>query len=692
MPAKPEAKLSKLGRAAAWYAVNLRWRVFPLHTVDAKGCSCGSQDCGAPGKHPRTPKGSHDATNDHEQVRKWWSKWPDANIGVATGNGLVVVDVDPGHGGEDGFAEAVARLGKLPDTVEAITGGKGRHIYLSVPEGVDVRNSASSLAEGVDVRGAGGYVVAAPSVHASGRAYGWEASSRPEDVEVAPAPAAWLEALTARPKLRVVPGGKGEPFPEGERNTTLFKRACSMRASGFERGAILVAILAENEDRCVPPLDPAEVKGIVDSACKLPPGLSPEFEAARAASEARRAAHAQGLSMAQAGNGTGEWMDELIRSPKGAIRNTFANICAILRHAPEYAGLRFNEMLLTPEMGGKALADAELGAMREGIERRYQFSPGADSLSQALITVSAERIHHPVREFLRSLVWDGVARIDHVAGWYLGAEQSPINVTMLRAWFISAVARAMDPGCKVDTALVLVGKQGARKSSFFRVLGGEWFSDTGINLDSKDAYQQLRGAWVYEWGEIEYITGRAHASKVKAFVTSQVDSFRPPFMRALSAYKRSNVIVGSTNEDQFLNDPTGSRRFWCVRVGDHIDLERLTADRAQLWAEAMAAYRGGEAWWLSSDAEQARDGASEDFRVADPWEGAIAAWLAGRNPIDAAKPVSTRGVLVTVIGMKLADVAQADANRVAAIMKRLGYRNHVVKEDGRSTRVWEAAS
>ena len=188
MSAQVKSSQSKLARAALWYATQFGWRVFPLHTVDARGCSCKREECGAPGKHPRTQKGCLDATSDAEQVKRWWTQWPDANVGVATGRGLVVVDIDPAAGGDNGFVECRKRLGALPDTVEALTGGGGRHIYLATPAGVEVRNSASTLARGVDVRGDGGYVVAAPSVHASGKAYAWEASSRPEEVEVAAAP------------------------------------------------------------------------------------------------------------------------------------------------------------------------------------------------------------------------------------------------------------------------------------------------------------------------------------------------------------------------------------------------------------------------------------------------------------------------------------------------------------------------
>jgi hypothetical protein len=273
----------------------------------------------------------------------------------------------------------------------------------------------------------------------------------------------------------------------------------------------------------------------------------------------------------------------------------------------------------------------------------------------------------------------------------LRADATPINATMIRAWFISAVARALRPGCKVDTALVLVGPQGVQKSGFFRVLGGRWFSDTAINLDSKDAFQQLRAAWIYEWGEIEQITGRAHAGKVKAFVTSQVDSFRPPFARTVAAYDRANVIVGSTNEDQFLNDATGSRRFWVVRVNGRIDLDALAAERDQLWAEAVHAFRAGDPWWLSGEAEGLRSESSEDFRVSDPWEDAVSTWIDTRTP-DSPKTFTTRQILTTALSVRLEDQTQAAANRVAAVMKKLGFRNRVARIDGKVQRIWEVFS
>ncbi len=672
----PAIKLSRLGRAAMAYATQFGWRVFPLHSVDASGCTCGSPNCTGtkPGKHPRTPRGCLDATTDAEQIRAWWSQWPDANVGVATGGGLVVIDIDPRHGGDEGFDELVERFGKIPDTVEALTGSKGRHIYLTVPQGVEVRNSAGVLAPGVDVRGEGGYVVAAPSSHVSGGSYAWELSSRPDAVDVAEAPRAWLDALARRPKLRVLPGGSGETVIEGARNDTLFKRACSMRSAGWDEPEILAALHAYNEAKCSPPLDPAEVKSIAASAARYEPNAPKPAVLPQAASQASERAPE---TPADSG-----WTAELYTTAKGAVRNTFANICTILRNDPATKSLRHNEMTASPELDGVPVSDARLALLREDIERRFGFSPSTDALAQAIVGVASESSYHPVRAYLDSLSWDGCSRLSHIATTMLGAEASDINVAMIRAWFVSAVARAFQPGCKVDTCLVLVGPQGARKSSFFRALGGQWFADTAIDLESKDAMQQINAAWIYELGEIDHVTSRAHAGRIKSFMTSQQDKYRLPFGRSISTVMRSNVIVGSTNEAQFLMDPTGSRRFWCVTVG-RIDVDAVQAARDQLWAEAVEAFKNGENWWLDEALEVDHREAAETFAVVDPWEEIVRAAIIG-DP----EPLTARKLLVDVLKIEPGRIRKPDEMRLGNVLRRLGYERRVVRAHDGIQRVW----
>jgi hypothetical protein len=191
-------------RGVALALASRGWAVFPLHTPRGGGCSCGRPGCEDTGKHPRTRNGLKDATTDPEAIARWWGMWPDANIGVRTGqeSGIVVLDIDPRHGGDDALHELEQAHGALPRTVESLTGSGGRHIYFKHPDRA-IPNSVGKLAPGLDVRADGGYVIAPPSVHANGRAYCWLADSGPSDIELAELPDWLARRLILPPNGRV---------------------------------------------------------------------------------------------------------------------------------------------------------------------------------------------------------------------------------------------------------------------------------------------------------------------------------------------------------------------------------------------------------------------------------------------------------------------------------------------------------
>jgi hypothetical protein len=273
----------------ALHYASLGFGVIPLHTpVNSNLCSCNNPQCKSIGKHPRTMNGLKGASKDQQQLRNWFETYfADANIGVVTGaeSNLVVLDVDTIHGGATTLYELQQRYGELPQTVKAKTGGGGYHFLFQHP-GFQIKNSAGRLGAGLDIRGDGGYIVAPPSLHASGQKYEW---LTPE-MELAELPK-WLIDLLMPPQQQVAslqsPAPTRQPLtatntqtriPEGQRNRTLYEWACGWRGKGFSYDAILAQLKIENAERCDPPLDDRELIQIARSADKQPKGMPPAPE------------------------------------------------------------------------------------------------------------------------------------------------------------------------------------------------------------------------------------------------------------------------------------------------------------------------------------------------------------------------------------------------------------------------------
>lgn len=190
-------------KAALAYATRLNWHVVPLHSMQDGKCTCSKNDCSSAGKHPRTLNGLSDSTTDPTIIDAWWTKWPEANIGIRTGavSGFFAIDIDPRHGGNESFDDLTNGYSELPHTVEALTGGGGRHLLFEHP-GWEVKNDSMGkvLGTGIDIRGDGGYIVVAPSNHQSGGMYEWELSSRPIETPIAAAPEWLLHKIREKPQ------------------------------------------------------------------------------------------------------------------------------------------------------------------------------------------------------------------------------------------------------------------------------------------------------------------------------------------------------------------------------------------------------------------------------------------------------------------------------------------------------------
>jgi hypothetical protein len=241
--------------------------VFPVHTMRDGSCSCGIQGCHSPAKHPRTERGFKDATNDLNQIAAWWEQWPDANIGMPTA-GFLVLDVDPRNGGDESLAALVAEHGPLPETAEQATGGGGRHIIFRHPG----RRLPKTLAPGIDLKGEGGYIVVAPSIHASGKRYQWHGGRANGLLHPANPPGWLLERIEgARNGAGAQDTVDPDKWPPGERNNRLTSIAGTMRRRGVSKEAITAALLEENQHRCDPPLPEGEVRSIAESVASYKP-------------------------------------------------------------------------------------------------------------------------------------------------------------------------------------------------------------------------------------------------------------------------------------------------------------------------------------------------------------------------------------------------------------------------------------
>jgi putative DNA primase/helicase len=324
---------------------------------------------------------------------------------------------------------------------------------------------------------------------------------------------------------------------------------------------------------------------------------------------ATRAAQAPAVA-ADPGPGAVEF-DLVIR--RGEVVACTANVYTLLRRAPAWDGvIAFDEFAqrvvkrrAPPYAAGAAVGEWEShddSRTAMWLATTQGFTPSSALVAETVEVMARENAFHPVRLYLESLTWDGTPRISDWLTDLLGAGGSEYVRLVSRFFLIGMVKRVMQPGCKFDYCLVLEGQQGMFKSSALRVLGGEWFKDTDLDLQNKDAMTALQGAWLYEIAEMDSLT-RAEASKQKSFLSRQVDEFRPVYGRREVRLPRQSCFAGTTNSWEWNKDPTGGRRFWPVEVTD-VNLHGLIDQRDQLFAEALVAYRANEPCYPDRDQQR----------------------------------------------------------------------------------------
>lgn len=274
--------------------------------------------------------------------------------------------------------------------------------------------------------------------------------------------------------------------------------------------------------------------------------------------------------------------------------------------------------------------DADDSQVRYLLETCYEID-SRPKIEDEVLNVASMYKFHPVRDFLNGLVWDHQPRMEKLFIDYLGAEDTPYVRAVTRKMLIAAVGRVMKPGLKFDNMVVLEGRQGLGKSYLLKKLGGKWFNDSLTTVQGKEAYEQLRGGWIYEMSELAALK-KSEIEPVKQFISKQVDSYRVAYGRRMSEFPRQCVFIGTTNESTFLRDSTGNRRFWPVSCGVCEPVRSLWSDEStewihQVWAEALEAYKGGETVWLGAEIEQEAVKAQEAHTEENELVGMVAEFL-----------------------------------------------------------------
>lgn len=411
-----------------------------------------------------------------------------------------------------------------------------------------------------------------------------------------------------------------------------------------------------------------------------------------------------------------KWTDHLIvkvTKKETVVDDVPANAIVALRYHPDWRNViaydEFQQSVVTlreppwsaaeSRPAGKIgktgpWTDADSVRLQAWVRREsgLEIKLGREAVDAALLVASEANPIDPPRDFLESLEWDAEFRVganpneqcaEGCVSWltrYLGVPDSPYTRWVGRWFLIASVARIMDPGCKVDNALVLEGPQGAKKSTAARILYQPWYSDTPIDLANKDRFGSIQGVWGYELAEFDAYT-KHEASVIKAFASSKADKYRPPYLRRDIIAPRRCIFLATINPGkQYLQDETGGRRWWPVHVGS-IDLASLERDRDLIWAEAMQLYLAHERWHPETPAEHAACKVEQADRLSlDPWDDPIRDWLATDGRADG--DISIGSILGLVLGIDKAKWSKTDEMRIGTVLRGAGYKRVRQTEGG----------
>jgi len=688
-------------------------RIFPLHGIlEGPTCTCAlGTACKSIGKHPLVKWRNYDEN----------TKGPSGGYGIQTGhfNGIFVVDLDVANGknGVDAFIE-LAQGRPIPDTSGVLTPSGGVHLYFKLPTDVFVPTSRGVLAHGIDIKGEGGFVVGPSSPHKNGGTYQEQTGPLADPpkwllelVVKAPEPPKLLETEhhTIEPSspegVRAIAWAKtflstAEPAIEGQGGSDrLFRVACHLMYSALPLDTLRELVEEVYNPRCEPPWSTQEIEHKLSDADRRPDqpprGLhSPDFldKLRGRTSETEPRTH----------NPAHKYNYEIgMRSSGESRKASFGEIASDLFDHVDWAGVlmfdtfRDRVFAIDPPMRMDAettgLTDNDVRLVRAWFEYHGK-KPGPKDVQDAIETVARRNKSNCVINWLKTLEWDGCARLDRVLPDYFQSPDGPYERAIGPRWFISLIARAMHPGCQVDYTLILEGEQEYRKSSALLSLMHDsiWYAENQSEVGTKDFYENMRGVWVMGFDELASLTSADNA-KMKSALTRRHDHFRKSYGHYSDNYVRGTVFCGTIDCRTYLKDAAGGRRFWPVKVQRPIDTNKIERDRDQIFAEAFVRWQRGEVWHVDTPELQSLCKAEQEERFEiDTWEEAIVRWLndptrfshkpvvsepgstfKGVAPFDGSKGFTTVDVLKHAIDKPTSQQTRADTTRVGTILRRL---------------------
>ena len=372
------------------------------------------------------------------------------------------------------------------------------------------------------------------------------------------------------------------------------------------------------------------------------------------------------------------------RGAQGRYVPCLNGVCQVLEKHSRWKGRiwydTFLEKIQTDAFGPtENWTDYLAARVTRWIQAVFEFPTlGTERVHEAADTVARGNPKNSLKEWLDGLEWDNTHRLHDVLPRGFGTPLTPYHVRVGECWLISMVARALRPGCKVDTMPVFEGSQGAGKSSALAILGGDWFGECHEDFGSKDFVLSLKGRWLIEVAEMHAFR-RADVDRLKGIMSTRIDRVRLPYGRVTEEHPRQSVFAGTTNRDDWQADDTGARRFWPVRCG-FLNPDWLRENREQLFAEAVARFKVGEDWWSVPVLQASTE--ADERRPEDPWEEIIGSYM------EPQRTYSAREILGGPLQIDIKDQSNAAAKRVGVILRRLGWTSYVARADGSTVKRW----